>query len=190
MPVLRNPRHEAFARAIFRGIFEPDLYPTHGAAYAAAGYTSRNIGKPGGSAEAAASQLLKKVKILDRVRELQAAAAQDTKESIDKCVRELNELKDGAVSGSEKPNYSAAVSAVMGKAKILGFITDKTEVKNGNIDFSTATSYSDIGRKLLESVGYASPSDDDISLALEAHQAFTERLEAIAERAQSLSAEQ
>jgi hypothetical protein len=190
MPVLRNPRHEAFARAIFRGIFEPDLFPTHGHAYKAAGYRASGIGDAGGAAEVNACKLLKKTKIFERIAELQRLAAEDMGETIDKCVSELNEIKDASMSNSEKPAYSAAVSAVMGKAKILGFITDKTEVKNGNIDFSTATSYSDIGRKLLESVGYASPSDDDISLALEAHQAFTEQLEAIAERAQSLSAEQ
>ena len=187
MPVLKNPRHEAFAQAIFIGIFRPDLYPTHGTAYNAAGYRAKNARRPGGAAEANASRLLKNAKIFDRIAELQREAAESTKETVDKCVAELNQLR--ADSHSDKA-YGAAVSAVMGKAKILGFITDKTEVKNGNIDFSTATSYSDIGRKLLESVGYASPSDDDISLALEAHQAFTEQLEAIAERAQSLSAEQ
>jgi phage terminase small subunit len=179
MPVLRNPRHEAFARAIFRGIFEPDLYPTQGAAYAAAGYTSRNIGKPGGSAEAAASQLLKKVKILDRVRELQAQAADQVKETIDKCVAELNEDRRDAKAQGQ---HSAAISAVMGKAKLLGLVTDKHEDVT-KPDFSKATSLQDIGLKLLQSVGYASPSDADIALALEAHAAFTAQLEAIAERA-------
>jgi hypothetical protein len=188
MPVLRNPRHEAFARAIFRGIFEPDLYPTQGAAYAAAGYTSRNIGKPGGSAEAAASQLLKKVKILDRVRELQAEAAQEVKETIDKCVAELNEDRRDAKAQGQ---HSAAISAVMGKAKLLGLVTDKHEdVTTSKPDFTKATSLQDVGLKLLQSVGYASPSPDDVALALEAHEHLIAQLEAIAERAQSLSAEQ
>jgi phage terminase small subunit len=185
MPVLRNPRHEAFARAIFRGIFEPDLYPTQGAAYAAAGYTSRNIGKPGGSAEAAASQLLKKVKILDRVRELQAEAAQEVKETIDKCVAELNEDRRDAKAQGQ---HSAAISAVMGKAKLLGLVTDKHE--DTKPDFSKATSLNDVGIGLLQSVGYASPSSDDVALALEAQATMIAQLEAIAERAQSLSAEQ
>jgi phage terminase small subunit len=181
MPVLRNPRHEAFACAIFRGIFEPDLYPTQGAAYAAAGYTSRNIGKPGGSAEAAASQLLKKVKILDRVRELQAQAADQVKETIDKCVAELNEDRRDAKAQGQ---HSAAISAVMGKAKLLGLVTEKHEDVTGKPDFSKATSLNDVGIKLLQSVGYAEPSPADVALALEAHERFTATLEAIAERAQ------
>jgi hypothetical protein len=187
MPVLSNPRHEAFARAIFRGIFEPDLYPTQGAAYAAAGYTSRNIGKPGGSAEAAASQLLKKVKILDRVRELQAEAAQEVKETIEKCVAELNEDRRDAKAQGQ---HSAAISAVMGKAKLLGLVTERHEDVTGKPDFSKATSLEDVGIKLLQSVGYAEPSPGDVALALEAHEHMIAQLEAIAERAQSLSAEQ
>jgi hypothetical protein len=44
--------------------------------------------------------------------------------------------------------------------------------------------------KLLRSVGYESPSSDDITLALEAHATMIAQLEAIAERAQSVNAEQ
>jgi hypothetical protein len=69
MPVLRNPRHEAFARAIFVGLCSPNIYPTRGHAYNAAGYRAKDAGKPGGSAEVAACNLLKKIKIFDRVRE-------------------------------------------------------------------------------------------------------------------------
>src|SRR4029077_15812596 len=186
MPVLRNPRHEAFARAIFRGIFEPDLYPTRGTAYRAAGYRASGLREPGGSAEVNASRLLKNAKILDRVRELQAEAAQEVKETIDKCVAELNEDRRDAKAQGQ---HSAAISAVMGKAKLLGLVTDKHEDVT-KPDFSKATSLNDIGLKLLQAVGYASPSSDDIALALEAHEHMIAQLEAIAERAQSLSAEQ
>jgi hypothetical protein len=182
MPVLRNPRHEAFARAIFRGIFEPDLYPTRGTAYRAAGYRASGLREPGGSAEVNASRLLKNAKILDRVRELQAEAAQEVKETIDKCVAELNQLR--ADSHSDK-SYGAAVSAVMGKAKLLGLVTERHEEVSSKPDFSKATSLQDIGVKLLQSVGYSSPSDADVALALDAHRAFTEQLDAIAERAQA-----
>jgi hypothetical protein len=54
MPVLPNPRHEAFARAIFVGLCSPNLYPTRGHAYIAAGYRAKDAGKAGGSAEVAA----------------------------------------------------------------------------------------------------------------------------------------
>jgi hypothetical protein len=181
MPVLRNPRHEAFARAIFRGIFEPDLYPTRGTAYRAAGYRASGLREPGGSAEVNASRLLKNAKILDRVRELQAEAAQEVKETIDKCVAELNEDRRDAKAQGQ---HSAAISAVMGKAKLLGLVTDKHEDVT-KPDFSKATSLNDIGLKLLQSVGYSSPSDADVALALDAHRAFTEQLDAIAERAQA-----
>jgi hypothetical protein len=187
MPVLRNPRHEAFARAIFRGIFEPDLYPTHGTAYRAAGYRASGLREPGGSAEVNASRLLKNAKILDRVRELQAEAAQEVKETIDKCVAELNEDRRDAKAQGQ---HSAAISAVMGKAKLLGLVTDKHEDVTSKPDFTKATSLHDVGIGLLQAVGYASPSSDDIALALEAHATMIAQLEAIAERAQSVNAEQ
>jgi len=180
MPVLRNPRHEAFARAIFRGIFEPDLYPTRGTAYRAAGYRASGLREPGGSAEVNASRLLKNAKILDRVRELQAEAAQEVKETIDKCVAELNEDRRDAKA---KGQHAAAISAVMGKAKLLGLVTDKHQDMTKHPDFDQATSYDDVGRMLLQSVGYGTPSASDVALALECHRLFTAKLEAIAERA-------
>jgi hypothetical protein len=187
MPALRNPRHEAFAQAIFRGIFEPDLYPTRGTAYRAAGYRASGLREPGGSAEVNASRLLKNAKILDRVRELQAEAAQEVKETIDKCVAELNEDRRDAKAQGQ---HSAAISAVMGKAKLLGLVTDKHEDVTSKPDFTKATSLQDVGLKLLQAVGYESPSSDDIALALEAHATMIAQLEAIAERAQSVNAEQ
>ena len=99
-------------------------------------------------------------------------------------------IQDGNLSWIEEAQakaqgqHSAAISAVMGKAKLLGLVTDKHEDVS-KPDFSKATSLQDIGSKLLQSVGYASPSDAHIVLALEAHAAFTAQLEAIAERAQA-----
>jgi hypothetical protein len=78
----------------------------------------------------------------------------------------------------------------MGKAKLLGLVTDKHEDVTSKPDFSKATSLNDVGIKLLQSVGYAEPSPADVALALEAHEHLIAQLEAIAERAQSLSAEQ
>src|SRR5262249_49242881 len=50
-------------------------------------------GEPGGAAEVNACRLLKKAKILERVHELQAQAAEDIKETAEKCVQELNQLE-------------------------------------------------------------------------------------------------
>src|SRR5262245_51315261 len=176
MPALKNLRHEAFAQAIFIGIFRPDLYPTHGSAYNAAGYRAKNARKPGGAAEANASRLLKNAKIA----ELQQEAAQDAKETVDKCVQELNQLRGDSHSYKA---YGAAVSAVMGKAKLLGFITDKTDNTHRQAGFENAKSMRDIGIGLLAQVGHSAPSDADIDAAIEANDVLVATLEAIRDRA-------
>src|SRR5262249_49556553 len=185
MPALANPRHEAFAQAIFVGLCSPNIYPTRGHAYNAAGYREKDAGKAGGSAEVAACNLLKKIKIFDRVRELQEKAAERAGESADKCVQELNQLRKDAHSDKA---YGPAVAAVMGKAKILNLVVDQPP--NTSVDFSSANSMQDIGRKLLQSVGFASPDDVSVVAAIEANDAFIERLEAIRDSAQRLSIEQ
>jgi len=185
MPVLPNPKHEAFARAIFATTCDRKLYPTHGHAYNAAGYRAKDAEKAGGSAEVNACNLLKKTKIAERVRELQDQAAERAGESADKCVQELNELRKDAHSDKA---YGAAVAAVMGKAKILNLILDQPP--STSIDFSSANSMQDIGRKLLQSVGFASPDDASIQAAVEANDAFVGRLEEIRRKAQGHMIEQ
>ena len=185
MPALPNPKHEAFAQAVFVGLCSPNIYPTRGHAYNAAGYRAKDAGKAGGSAEVAACNLLKKVKIFDRVRELQTQAAERAQESADKCVQELNQLRRDAHSDKA---YGAAVAAVMGKAKILNLSVEQPP--STSVDFSSANSMQDIGRKLLQSVGFASPDDPSIQAAIEANDAFIARLEAIRDAAQALTIDQ
>jgi hypothetical protein len=48
----------------------------------------------------------------------------------------------------------------------------------------------DIGRKLLQSVGFASPDDVSIQAAVQANNAFIRELEAIAAQAQGLTIDQ
>src|SRR5262249_31950449 len=167
MPALDNPRWERFAQAIVEGLANGDRKPySQGRAYIAAGYIAKDAGKTGGSAEAAASRLLKKVKpILERVRELQEQAAERAGESADKCVQELNQLRKDAHSDKA---YGAAVAAVMGKAKILNLVVDQHAVVTAQ-DFSTANSMQDIGRTLLQSVGLSEPNDASIAAAIEAN---------------------
>jgi terminase small subunit-like protein len=186
MPVLPNPRHEAFARAIFATTCDPKPYPTHGHAYNAAGYRARDAGKAGGSAEVNACNLLKKTKIAARVRELQEEAAERTGESADKCVEELNQLRKDAHANKA---YGPAVAAVMGKAKILNLVVDQHALVPAQ-DFSTANSMEDIGRKLLQSIGFASPDDASIQAAIEANDAFVAHLEEIRDTAQGLTIDQ
>ena len=184
MPVLPNPRHEAFAQAIFSGIVGAKGGATSQAeAYRRAGYHVTN----GNSARACASRLLTFANgIAERIKELQAIAAEQAAESAEKCVQELNQLRRDAHSNKA---YGAAVAAVMGKAKILNLITDRIEDVT-KVDFNTAQSMQDIGKKLLQSVGFASPDDVSIQAAIEANDAFIERLEAIRDAAQRPTIEQ
>jgi hypothetical protein len=186
MPVLPNPRHEAFARAIFVGLCSPNIYPTRGHAYNAAGYRAKDAGKAGGSAEVAACNLLKKIKIFDRVRELQEQAAERAAESADKCVQELNQLRQDAHSDKA---YGAAVAAVMGKAKILNLVVDQHALVTAQ-DWNTAQSTHEMGKRLLQAIGFNEPDGVSIAAAIEANDAFIARLEAIRDAAQGLTIDQ
>ena len=164
MPALPNPRHERFAQLIFLNLCngEPKPYSTP-RAYIAAGYTAKDPGKPG-SAQAASSRLL--YRVINRVRELQDKAAEHTRESADKIVKELNEIKRDAHADKA---YGAAVSAVATKAKVLGII-DKPQTNE--LDFKQAKSMQDVGRKLLLSVGFREPDDVSIAAAIEENDKF------------------
>jgi hypothetical protein len=73
----------------------------------------------------------------------------------------------------------------MGKAKILNLILDQPP--STSVDFSSANSMQDIGRKLLQSVGFASPDDASIALAIETNDVFVAELERIRDAAQGLT---
>src|SRR5215831_17429837 len=81
MPALDNPRWERFALALFAGLDgKTRLERAQSTAYLVA-YPNC---KPGNSAEAAASQLLRRIKpITDRVRELQAEQSAKIQKKID-----------------------------------------------------------------------------------------------------------
>jgi hypothetical protein len=184
MPVLPNPRHEAFAQAIFSGIVgAKGGAHSQAEAYRRAGYHVTN----GNSAKACASRLLTFANgIAERVKELQAIAAEQAAESAEKCVQELNQLRRDAHSDKA---YSAAVAAVMGKAKILNLTTAEPNTTNAT-DFKSAKSMQDIGRKLLQSCGLREPDDVSIQQAIEANDAFVDRLQQICQAAQQLTPDQ
>jgi hypothetical protein len=185
MPALTNPRHEAFAQAIFNGIVGAKGGATSQAeAYRRAGYHVTN----GNSARACASRLLTFANgIAERIKELQAIAAEQAAETAEKCVQKLNQLRRDAHADKA---YGAAVSAVMGKAKILNFITDQVVDAKQQVDFNSAQSMSDIGRKLLQSIGFKEPDDVSIQRAIELNDTFIDGLQAIHQRAQALMLEQ
>ncbi|MET3790665.1 terminase small subunit [Aquamicrobium terrae] len=101
MPVLPNPRHEAFAQALAKG-------KTATEAYADAGY------KPNRSH---ASRLVAKGNIAARVAELQQKVAKKVEVTVESLAGELEEAR--AIALQEKQS-SAAVQATMGKAKLFG----------------------------------------------------------------------
>jgi hypothetical protein len=176
MPVLQNPRWEAFAQALFIGLGgKTRLERAQSTAYLTAYPTCSN----GNSAEAAASRLLRRVKpILDRVLELQAEQAKRTQRKIDISRDRLARRLDMASTLAEQQgNVAGIVSSELGIAKIFGLESAKQE---GTQSFKDAGSMQDIGRRLLISVGLREPSDEAVSLAIEANNAFVARLEQIA----------
>jgi hypothetical protein len=90
MPALANPRWERFAQCIVIGLLNGERKSySQGRAYIAAGYEAKDAGKRGGSAEAAASRLLTRVKpIIERVKELQQQATQHLQEDATKITAE------------------------------------------------------------------------------------------------------
>src|SRR5262249_44596311 len=185
MPPLQNPRHERYAQLIVEGLAngEPKPY-TQSRAYIAAGYTAKDVGRRGGSAQAASSRLL--FRVIHRVRELQQIAARNAAETAEKMARELNEIQYEARADKA---HGAAVAAVLGKAKVLNIPVEQHEIMH-RIEFNSAQSMQHIGRKLLQSVGFASPDDVSIAAAIEANDAFIARLEAIRDATQGLTIDQ
>jgi hypothetical protein len=93
--------------------------------------------------------------------------------------RELNEIQYEARADKA---HAAAVAAVLGKAKVLN-IVDCPNTQQ--IDFKQARSMTDVGRKLLQSVGFREPDDASIKAAIKANDAFIDRLTAIRDGAQA-----
>ena len=184
MPALANPRHEAFAQAIVAGLSDNASRETfsNGKAYKRAGYLPSNTN----AADAAASRLLRKVKpILERVRELQAEATKRLQPKLDLSRERIGrDLDQASRIAAEQKNASAMVASALGIAKVFHSVPNASE---NPLDFKSATSMHDIGRKLLMSVGFENPDDASIELAIEANDAFVDRLEAIAAQARTLA---
>jgi len=190
MPALNNPRWERFAQLIVQGLIDGDRKAySQGRAYIAAGYEAKDAGKRGGSAEAAASRLLNRVKpILDRVRELQAEATKRLQPKLDLSRERIGRRLDLASQLAENQgNAQAIVASELGIAKVFHRLDEPTDESQ---DFNSAQSMTDIGRKLLQAVGFNEPDDVSIQAAIEANDAFIARLEAIRDGAQGLTIDQ
>jgi hypothetical protein len=180
MPVLPNPRHEAFAQHFFAGLSNGI---TQEKAYRAAGYlvTNRN------SADACASRLM--LRIAKRVSELQAEALERQQPQIDISRDRIGKRLDLASKMAEKQqNPNGITASELGIAKVFGLMNEDIQAKAQ--DITTANTMQDIGRRLLQSIGFSAPDDASIAAAIEANDAFVERLEAIRDSAQGLTIDQ
>src|SRR5262249_51317793 len=167
---------------------QPNPYCTHCAGYGAVGYTLNGVGKACGTAEANASRLLKKAKIFDRVQELQQEHYKRVNKKIDLSKERVGRRLDLASTLAEQDrNVQGIVASELGIAKVF----HRFDTQNDNqLDFKSARSMQDIGRKLMQSVAVDETSDDDIQAAIEANDAFIARLEAIRDAAQRLTLDQ
>jgi phage terminase small subunit len=105
---LKNARHERFAQELAKG-------KSQGDAYRAAGYTGDIT---------AACRLSKNVKVAARIDELKQRAAARAEVTVADIARQLDEDRAFA----KKCNQAgAAVSASLGKAKVLGLIKERHE---------------------------------------------------------------
>lgn len=120
MPVLKNPRHEAFAQALAE-------QKTADEAYVLAGYA------PG---RGNATRLKLNDSIQKRVAELLEKVARKTEVTVESLTAELEQARAIAIAENQA---AAAVSATMSKAKLLGLDVNKNLNVNLNSNFHEHT---------------------------------------------------
>jgi phage terminase small subunit len=79
-----------------------------------------------------ACKLLADAKITLRIKELKSGHTKRHELTIDDLVAELEEARQAALSAMIVQS-SASVAATMGKAKLLGLVVDKTDIKLTNV---------------------------------------------------------
>jgi hypothetical protein len=191
MPPLDNIKWERFCQNIVRGVNKNGQKFAQGGAYIAAGYNAKDAGERGGSAEACASKLLNRSKIENRIAEL----LREVQDGLTKKRRyDIETISERMALASqiaeEDRNPSALYGAEKAIAEVRGLTVKNININPNELDFATANSMTDIGRKLLQSIGFASPDDVSIAAAIEANDAFIARLEAIRDGAQGLTINQ
>lgn len=90
-----------------------------------------------------ASELLAHGNVAVRVDALKAALVARHEITVDDILRELEEAR-ALAAGGEKPQPAAMVAASMGKAKLLGMLTDKTELTGkdgGSVEHSLTVTF-------------------------------------------------
>lgn len=103
LPKLSNNRHEAFAQHLATGMSATE-------AYEKAGYTP---------SQPNSARLTSNDMVQSRVAELQNRGAERVVVTLESLTKELEDARDLAIKNKQP---SAAVSAIMGKARLFGFI--------------------------------------------------------------------
>jgi phage terminase small subunit len=119
MAPLRNTRHERFAQELATGKSADE-------AYRSAGY------KPD---RAHASRLAANGNIRGRVTELQHVAAAEVEITLESLIKEAAAIQELATKAGQ---YSAAISALIAKAKLAGRWIERGEQKNTNVNFTVS----------------------------------------------------
>src|SRR5262245_4409968 len=178
MPALDNPRWEAFAQAIVKGLasHRPNGKNTAKAAYLAVGYSPSNDA----TARANASRLLTKaIPVIERIKELQAQAVAKLQPKLEISRERIARRLDIASRLAETKNDPAnIVSSELGLAKVFGLAKPDGVYSPG--DLNNASTMEDVGRSLLDSVGHNAPTAVQIQKAIELNNAFVDGLERIA----------
>ncbi len=111
-----TPKQEAFAQAYIETGNASEAYRR---SYNASNMKEETVWRK-------AKEVMDNGKVTARLHELQAAAAIKHEVTVDSLVKELEEARAIAISNPRA--VSAAVSATMGKAKLLGLIVEKSEL--------------------------------------------------------------
>src|ERR1700722_8881943 len=119
MAPLRNTRHERFAQELATGKSADE-------AYRSAGY------KPD---RAHASRLAANGNIRGRVTELQHVAAAEVEITLESLIKEAAAIQELATKAGQ---YSAAISALIAKAKLAGLWIERGEQKYTNVNFTVS----------------------------------------------------
>jgi terminase small subunit-like protein len=138
MPILKNPRHEQFAREYVKiGIGAEAYRRVYPKAH------------PRSTARVCASQLLTKPNIASRTVELRQAMAKRADITEDKILTDYEEALKLA-KAQAKPD--SIVNAATAQAKLVGLLKDRIETKNAD-DFENMDSISDILQAVADQAG-------------------------------------
>jgi phage terminase small subunit len=130
MPPLRNHKHERFVLGLAEGLSAVD-------AHERAGY-ARDDGN--------AARLRANPKVVERLAELQAEVAKDTKVTVESIIAELTDLTAKATSKSQ---FTAAIRAVVEKSRIAGLLIERVEI-GGPGDFEECNSTAEVVDEYLK----------------------------------------